>query len=113
MTTEERLAKLQALEAMATPGPWRTKDGNIIWPSDDRIVAYQICGAINEELIIAMREAMPWLLELVDSLKSDYRDQIKELFSRLPRQSHWCPEWDDLLVLPSDEEFKACTCYAT
>ncbi len=54
---------------------------------------------------------VPKLLELVDNLRSDYRDQIKELFSRLPDQSHWCPEWDDLLILPSDTEFEACICY--
>ena len=52
------------------------------------------------------RKDVPQLLEMLD----DMADQRKELFSRLPRQSHWCPEWDGLLSLPSDPEFEACLC---
>lgn len=64
--------------------------------------------ANHETFHIIIEEDVLWLLELVD----DMADQRKELFRRLPPRSHWCSEWDGLLILPSDPEWEACICYA-
>ena len=83
MTTEERLAEIRGKEQKATKGPWElhpiTQDfyrllGSKVW-NEARI---QESGD-NAAFIAAMREDVPWLLELVDMQQMTMQELEQEL----------------------------------
>jgi len=71
---QESLRRLSELEAKATPGPWKiegtdgliTEDGNVIVCETLPYEQVGIYGENNPELIVAMRNALPRLIETIE-----------------------------------------------
>ena len=87
MTTDER-ATLRALEKAATPGPWRLLDDYGLEVRDDdgeRVPNDGALGIANWTLVVAVRNALPHLLDAADEC-----ERLREVVEAA-KECHWSP----------------------
>jgi len=75
--TDEWVAELRRLEAAATKGPWRKHGDGYSVMGDGDISGYAIADDVDDPadvaLIVAMRNALPELLAMLDELRKKNR----------------------------------------
>lgn len=85
--------ELRRLLEAATPGPWDTNSGFVVWDqSQDKAVA-DVPSSADGKLIVALRNAAPELLSEIDKLRAEV-EGLRHDRDALMGLVETCDHWD-------------------